>query len=604
MKDNGRTYKVRDIQNDLRVDWKVDLSYKRVWGGRNLTFDLLNGTPEDSFEQLPYYCHNLKIANKGTVTHIETDDAGRFKLVFIAFGVAVRSFIAFMRPLLIIDAAHLKGKYKGTNLLAVGMDGNNQIIPIATGVAQGETGEAWTVFLTKLKECIGVVPGLAIISDRHQSIIQACNKVFPDCFHGNCCRHLQMNCNLSSDRDKYIYWKACKSYTVENFHKAIEELRAVRPEAVKKLEEAGFEKWSRVYCEGNRYNYLTSNSAESINSLTRLVRKVPITQLMDYYRKLLQNWYFERREKYHDAAEFELSEWAAAKVQDRMLKSANWEVRGIAMCAVYQVLDTYNCHIVDFIKRECTCRQWQLSGLPCGHVCAVCRAEALTDCNQWALPWFTKTNLKGTYNEMVFPLADEADWVNPGNLQKVLPPVMGKKPGRPKNKDRIRSKNEELKENKCGRCGNKGHTREACMQPVPTIVQCSTTKRASNKGKSVLQDSVIEHASRNVLLDMSGNRKRKTGTEREVIVEPTADVFEEYFQNGRIYKDWDELSWMGEASNPGIGETSQPVIKPPSNNNYQGDMLWVGGEQSHPSIGQPSNNLYQGDLFWVSHSTS
>lgn len=203
-----------------------------------------------------------------------------------------------MRPLLIIDAAHLKGKYKGTNLLAVGMDGNNQIIPIATGVAQGETGEAWTVFLTKLKESIGVVPGLAIISDRHQSIIQACNKVFPDCFHGNCCRHLQMNCNLSSDRDKYIYWKACKSYTVENFHKAIEELRAVRPEAVKKLEEAGFEKWSRAYCEGNRYNYLTSNSAESINSLTRLVRKVPITHLLEYYRKLLQNWYFERREKY------------------------------------------------------------------------------------------------------------------------------------------------------------------------------------------------------------------------------------------------------------------------------------------------------------------
>ena len=39
-----------------------------------------------------------------------------------------------------------------------------------------------------------------------------------------------------------------------------------------------------------------------------------------------------------------------------MLKSANWEVRGIAMCAVYQVLDTYNSHIVDLIKRECTCK--------------------------------------------------------------------------------------------------------------------------------------------------------------------------------------------------------------------------------------------------------
>nr|GEU40811.1 transposase, MuDR, MULE transposase domain protein [Tanacetum cinerariifolium] len=44
--------------------------------------------------------------------------------------------------------------YLGTNLVVVGMDGNNQIIPIATGVSQGETGESWTWFLRKLKECI------------------------------------------------------------------------------------------------------------------------------------------------------------------------------------------------------------------------------------------------------------------------------------------------------------------------------------------------------------------------------------------------------------------------------------------------------------------
>nr|GFB74156.1 transposase, MuDR, MULE transposase domain protein [Tanacetum cinerariifolium] len=32
-----------------------------------------------------------------------------------------------------IDGAHLKGTYLGTNLLAVGMDANNQIMPLATG---------------------------------------------------------------------------------------------------------------------------------------------------------------------------------------------------------------------------------------------------------------------------------------------------------------------------------------------------------------------------------------------------------------------------------------------------------------------------------------
>ncbi|PWA82330.1 hypothetical protein CTI12_AA176610 [Artemisia annua] len=409
MKDHSRVYTVRDIQTDLRVDWKIDLSYKRVWGGRNLSFELLN--------------------------------------------------------------AHLKGKYKGTNLLVVGMDGNNQIIPIATG-----------------------------------EIV------------------------------RYLYWKSCKAYSIEVFERTVKQLRAKRPHAVKKLEEVGFDKWSRAFCPANRYNYLTSNSAESINALTRLVRKVPITMLMEYYRRLLQDWYCQRREKYIDAPEFELTDWAAVKVQQRMYKSENWEVRGIALCAMYQVIDHQNSHIVDFLKRECTCR-----------------SEGLTNCNQWALPWFTKTNLKGTYHEMVFPLPDQQNWHNPGNLPKLKPPVMVKKQsGRPKNKDRLPSKNEEPKVKQCGRCGRKSHTREACMQPLPK----------SENGKQPF--------------DSRGVRKRKSDIEREVIIEsnpgnetevindPNMEVDEEYFENGRIYADWDDLDWFGE----------------PSANLYEGDEVWGGAASS------------------------
>ncbi|GJW13046.1 transposase, MuDR, MULE transposase domain protein [Tanacetum coccineum] len=81
------------------------------------------------------------------------------------------------------EIAHLKCTYEGTNLLAVEMDGNNQIIPIATDVSQGETGPSWTWFLSKLKECIGEVPNLSIISDRHAAIKSACQAVFPNAFH-------------------------------------------------------------------------------------------------------------------------------------------------------------------------------------------------------------------------------------------------------------------------------------------------------------------------------------------------------------------------------------------------------------------------------------
>ncbi|GKD49987.1 hypothetical protein Tco_1278963, partial [Tanacetum coccineum] len=134
------------------------------------------------------------------------------------------------------------------------------------------------------------------------------------------------------------------------FDKAISELRAYRPEAVNKLEQAGIEKCSRAYCLSSRYNYMTSNSVESINSLTRVVRRVPITMLAEYCRDLLQ---------------------------------------------------------------RCL----------------------------WVKPWFTKINLKDTYQELVYPLKDPKLWETPNDLQVVLPPIMNKRPtGRLKNKDQICSK--------------------------------------------------------------------------------------------------------------------------------------------------------------------
>ncbi|PWA72868.1 transposase, MuDR, MULE transposase domain protein [Artemisia annua] len=404
-------------------------------------FPATQGCPKASYEQLPYYFHYLKLANEETVTHIDTDDEGRFKQCFVAFGVAVRSFLNFMRPLLIIYVAHLKGRYLGTNLAAVAMDGNNQIIPIATGVTHGETGESWTWFLSKLKECIGEVPGLAIISDRHFAIGLACKNVFPNAFHGYCCRHLMMNCNMQSDRLKGLYWKTCKAYTRAEFDRCVACIRVMRPAAYRKLEDAGFEKWSRAYCPANRYNYMTSNSAESINSLTREVQKVPITMLMDWYRQLLQRWYCDRRSKYEDALDEEVLDWATAKIYDRILKSVNWTVKGIHKMNKYEVKDNRR----GLVKE-----------------------------------WFLRTTLKNTYSGMFNPAQDVATWETRDDLQVVLAPVIIKRQaGRLKNKDRIRSQGEEPVKKQCTRCGANGHNRGSCNVPLVTKKRCATRKMRS-----------------------------------------------------------------------------------------------------------------------------
>lgn len=155
-------------------------------------------------------------------------------------------------------------------------------------------------------------------------------------------------------------------------------------------------------------------------------------------------------------------------MKDRTFKSANWTVNPIEHKRIYEVDDRRRKHIVRLDYDTCTCRKWQLSGLPCGHAIAVCRAQGLTSCNHLAKGWFRTTNLKATYQGLVYPVGEIPSWELPTGLQVVKPPNMDKRQaGRPKNRDRIRSQGEEPEENACGRCGARGHTRGVCNAPLP-----------------------------------------------------------------------------------------------------------------------------------------
>ncbi|GKA19807.1 phospholipase-like protein [Tanacetum coccineum] len=86
--DVTRVYKPKDIINDLNIEYNFDVSYKRDWKAKQLALESNQGCPITSFAQLPYYCYNLKLANRNTITHIDTDNEGRFKMLFIGFGAA------------------------------------------------------------------------------------------------------------------------------------------------------------------------------------------------------------------------------------------------------------------------------------------------------------------------------------------------------------------------------------------------------------------------------------------------------------------------------------------------------------------------------------
>ncbi|GJS40594.1 hypothetical protein Tco_0565637 [Tanacetum coccineum] len=152
----------------------------------------------------------------------------------------------------------------------------------------------------------------------------------------------------------------CKAYTVPDFERSISGIKEMRTDSIQKLR-LGFEKMVRAYALCKQITTTDIQTAQNlIIALTRTVRKVPIMMLMNYYRDLLQRWYSE---------------------VDTLVKMNRWQMNYhdglLQRFRVYQVKDNKTVHVVDLVKRECSCINWQLSGLPRGHVCAMSRCDTM-----------------------------------------------------------------------------------------------------------------------------------------------------------------------------------------------------------------------------------
>lgn len=89
MKDSRRVYRGKEIVQDFRQRFHVDISYSQAWRGKCHALQSLHGSSKESFSELPLYCYNLEKCNPGTVTHIRTDSKHRFEFVFISIGASV-----------------------------------------------------------------------------------------------------------------------------------------------------------------------------------------------------------------------------------------------------------------------------------------------------------------------------------------------------------------------------------------------------------------------------------------------------------------------------------------------------------------------------------
>jgi hypothetical protein len=134
-------------------------------------------------------------------------------------------------------------------------------------------------------------------------------------------------------------------------------------------------------------------------------------------------------------------------------------------------------YLVNLEKRECTCRYWQLSGLPCCHAISSIY-KGCFKVEDYIAPCYSIEAYKKTYQHVLQPVQGPGNWPT-STMPKPDPPAFVKMPGRPKT-ERRREQGEEPKGKKLSRVGIKMSCR-LCGKSDHNVRRCPKNPEAGNK---------------------------------------------------------------------------------------------------------------------------
>ncbi|XP_058742223.1 uncharacterized protein LOC131614679 [Vicia villosa] len=489
--DKDPSTKVSVCISEIVSEFKFTPSYKKTWIARNKAIEQVYGNWENSYNELPHYLLALKKFVPGTVVEMQTlpvytDDGtvvnGKqiFHRLFWAFQPSIKGF-AYCKPILQVDGTWLYGKYKGTLLMAVAQDGNSNIFPVAFALVEGETADGWGFFLKNLRMHVAPHPGLCLISDRHASIESAYNNPEngwhePPSVHVYCIRHIAQNF-MREIKDRTLRKKVINmGYALNQptFHYYRNEIGMANGDALRWLDNIPLEKWTRAFDGGRRWGHMTTNLVESMNSVFKGTRNLPITALVraTYYR--MGTLFAERGAKWSAVLSSgqTFTENCMKVMKEETAKSSTHHVRifdyNHNTFSVKETMDhgegkpmgDYKVNLRDL---WCDCGKYQAYRVPCSHVIAAC-SVVRQDAYALLSNVYRVSNLFGVYSTSfpVLPLDDY--WPSFEGDQICHNPLMRRnKKGRPVS-SRIRTEMDKYDklERKCALCRLPGHNRTNC----------------------------------------------------------------------------------------------------------------------------------------------
>ncbi|KAK5813077.1 hypothetical protein PVK06_028523 [Gossypium arboreum] len=197
--------------------------------------ELIEGAHKAQYKKIYEYLLEVRTQNEGTTTICYLDNR-LFQMMYVCLQACKDGYRAGCRRIVSLDGCFLKGYYGGYLLVAVGIDANNGIYPLAYAAIESENQASWLWFLELLAIDLKIVSSyqISFMSDKQKGLLEAICMLFPNAETRHCVRHLHSNFKNVSFRIKELkdlLWKTAKASTTREFDDAMDELRKTNQHA-------------------------------------------------------------------------------------------------------------------------------------------------------------------------------------------------------------------------------------------------------------------------------------------------------------------------------------------------------------------------------------
>ncbi|XP_055809528.1 uncharacterized protein LOC129879828 [Solanum dulcamara] len=362
------------------------------------------------------------------------------KNLFVYFYVCLealqRGWKEGCRRIIGFDGCFLKGACKGELLVAVGKNGNNQMFPIA-----------WAV-----------------------GFHAAVDELLPNAEVRMCARHIWSNWNQTwkEEERRKQFWRCSKSSFEVKFKDELHKMSKLDKDICADLLHYPKVSWVRAFFqEHSKCDIVENNMCETFKSWIISCRhKSIITMLEEIRRKMMTRTV--------DMIEFANTWISDIAPMARLILEENKDK--FKTCKVlwnadvgFEIREGEYRHTVNLADRVCSCRTWQLRGIPCQHaIAALCHIEQEPE--PLVEHWYKKDTFLKAYSHFIQPIPNMKMWPETNN-PRIGPPEPKPMPGRPtrnrrKGKDEPRKKYGKISKQgvkqTCSMCKQQGHNKRYC----------------------------------------------------------------------------------------------------------------------------------------------